>query len=334
MPLSLYSPIVLADIQEIKELGTHGNVWLLKGFDQDKIVVKWEGAEAVTIKSANPAIKAIAPSAKLKILSPEEMNAIDQYILNFEEFAREYQALGMAPSAPEQKAIDNFKDKKRRARNLGNAPFLKMEPVNVMDLAEAYLNRLEGNKGDLRAFTATLNATGGLERLGKIIAVDLFIQNEDRFWPGNGNPTVKPVGVEGATIQTRCLNNVGNVFRIDTGNGVEVGALDFIYHGFDINKPLADCERVGGEWGGRVLADKRRREGFAKDVVHDLEHVLNPRKGRFSLKTKLKPDAASRIASGMVQGAALIRDKLQLKYNPNRWTQGATDRHLILCQVR
>ena len=198
------------------------------------------------------------------------------------------------------------------------------------------MNRLGGDKTDLRAFTATLNETGGLERLGQIIAVDVFIHNIDRFWLNDdGRFSHKPLPTAGAeTVVTRCLMNVGNVFRINTGNGAEVGALDFIYNGWDINRPLADCERSSGRWGGRYLADKIKRHGFAKDVVHDLEAVLNPRRSKFSLKTKLKDDAVRRIESGMIEGAGLIKRKLETKYNLNRWKQGARDRYLVMCEVR
>lgn len=335
MPLSLNSPIQTTDIQEIKDLGSHGNVWLLKGFHQDKIVVKLEKGNTVEIKSANVGIKAIAPSAKLKILSPTELTAIDQYILNFEEAEKEYKLLGMPLSVAEKQATKNFKNLR-----FSRLTFLKMEPVNVMDLGESYWKRMDGDKRDLRAFIATLNDTGGLERLGKIIAVDLFIQNGDRFWPNDDGFFRKIFmdtpdgGVDQSRFKTRCLVNVGNVFRIDTGNGAEVGALDFVGSVWDINKPLAECEKTHGKWGGRYLADKAKLNSFAKDVAHDLETVLNPHRSKFSLKSKLKGDAARRIVHGMVEGVQAIKLKLEQKYNPNRWTAGVLERYKILCQLR
>ena len=126
----LNSPIVMSDIQEIKGLGTHGNVWLLNGFQDDRIVVKYELGDAVMVKSANPAIKAIAPNAALKILSRDELNAIDQYTVNFEQAEREYEALGMPLSAAEKHAGNDFKKMRTKAHQC----FVKMEAVNVMDL--------------------------------------------------------------------------------------------------------------------------------------------------------------------------------------------------------
>jgi hypothetical protein len=192
---------------------------------------------------------------------------------------------------------------------------------------------LRAIRANLKAFTATLNAKDGLERLGTIIAVDLFNMNQDRFWPDA--PQTEQIG--GFEFHFRCLRNIGNVFRIDTGDGSsEVGALDFIFRkeGFtDINKPLAECERAGGPWGGRILADKARRLAFAKDVAHDLERALNPLNGGFGLKTKLHSDAANRISAGMVTRARVIWGKLQMKYHPNNWTAGTSERQAILAQV-
>jgi hypothetical protein len=220
--------------------------------------------------------------------------------------------------------------------------FVKMDPVNIMDLQDAYLARMDGDKRDLRNFANTLNANGGFERLGKIIAVDLFIQNRDRFWP-NDTGAYRQVIMEDrdgnstmSDFKVRCLGNVGNVFRIDTGGGNEVGALDFVYRNWDMDKPLQQCERENNDkWGGRYLADAIKRDGFAKDVVQDLETILSPNRGTFSLKKKLKSDAASRVARGMVEGAGLIKTRLESKYAPPKlWTQGARDRYEIIRQVR
>ena len=345
MPLSLTSPIFATEIQEIKELGDHGNVWLLKGHNDDKVVIKHEGREADVFKSANPAIKAIAPQAALKILKPEELQALNRYIAGFAASEMDYQILGMPLSASEKKAIKSLKYRLGLAQKNG-WPFVKMAAVNVMDLGGALEKRMAGDKSDLQAFTNTLNAPGGLERLGKILAADLFVTNFDRFCPKeylHGRQTNMNLG--GVTLYLRCLLNIGNVFQIDTGSGVEVGAMDFIWpkEGFEnINTPLADAERVGGEWMGRLLADRRRREEYAKDVVHDLEAVLSPRKHVLSMKSKLNPDAARRVANGMVEGAKLIKASLESKHGwrfkggevaPSKWTPGIEDRYKVMCQV-
>lgn len=328
MALSLNSPIATNDIYHIKMFKAL-KVWLLIGGENDKVVIKTDAIHAPQYKSASPIVKAVAAGARVRILTPAELFALKEYVRLYEEVAKAYQDMGMDYNPDEAPAVSDLK----QSLTFG-FPFVKMEAVNVMDLEGALQDRLAGNKGDLRAFTATLNAPGGLERLGKIIAVDLFNGNTDRFYPGSASAKT----IAGVTFNLRCLVNVGNVFRVTNTAGPEVGALDFIDPNSrfkDINTPLATAETSAGEpWPARLLADKKRRNDFAKDVVHDLEAILSPRKSRFSLKTKLKGDAASRIATGMVQGAQLIKSKLEAKYNPNRWTSGIRDRYLIICQVK
>ena len=139
-------------------------------------------------------------------------------------------------------------------------------------------------------------------------------------------------------MNLRCLVNVGNVFRVDTADGSEMGALDFVdpqSRFWDPNQSLAQAEKhIDKLWPGRILADKKLRNLFAEDVVHDLEAILNPRKSMLSLKTKLGSGAAGRLATGMAEGTKLIKSKLEAKYNPNRWTTGVLDRYKIICQVR
>lgn len=332
MPLSVNSPIVAADIDHIKMLKDL-KVWLLKGFNDDKIVIKKDAVYAPQIKSANPIIKAIAPGSKLKILTPAEITALNNFVAAYEGWARELDQMGMDLDPEEDQAV---KDLKEVLGPRFPEPFVKMEAVNVMDLEKALDQRMAPNadKTNLRAFAATLKAPGGLERLGKIIAADLFNGNTDRFHPNRK----KAITVGGVTINLRCLVNVGNVFRVETAGGSEVGALDFVDPQAlfkDTNQPLTQVEKnVDKLWPGRILADKKLRNLFADDVVHDLEAILSPRKSIFSLKTKLGSGASGRIATGMAEGTKLIKSKLEAKYNPNRWTTGILDRYKIICQVR
>ncbi len=330
MSLSVDNPIVANDIDKIK-MFKDLKVWLLVGFNNDKVVIKKDAVHAPQIKSANPIIRAIAPNAKLKILTPAENMALNQYVMTYEAWARDYQLMGLALDPDEDQAVQDLK------LVLGPTfpePFVKMQAVNVTDIEKALEQRMGGDKANLRAFTDTLNAPGGLEKLGKIIAADMFNGNRDRFYPGKRSS--KTIG--GTTINLRCLVNVGNVFRVETAGGSEVGALDFIDPNAlfkDISEPLDQGERRTGKlWPGRLLANKKERNAFAEDVIHDLEAILSPRKSMFSLKTKLKSGAAGRIATGMVEGAKLIKSKLEAKYNPNGWRPGILQRYTIICQVQ
>lgn len=68
--------------------------------------------------------------------------------------------------------------------------FVKMDAHTLIDMAQAYTLAHPAGKDkpvDLRLitdFATALKATGGLEKRGEIIAVDLFNSYEDRFFPG------------------------------------------------------------------------------------------------------------------------------------------------------
>jgi hypothetical protein len=326
MALSLDIAFTSNDIDHItmfKDL----KVWRLQGNNNDSIVIKTDAVHQPQLKSASPIIKAISTASKLKILSAGEILALKSFVSTFEDIDRAYRDLGMAYRPNEAGAVADLK----QSLTFG-FPFVKMAYVQQTNLESALESRLGGDKTDLQEFTATLNAPGGFERLGKIIAADLFNGNTDRFFPGSAS--TKTIG--GVTFDLRCLVNVGNVFRVRLGAGSEVGALDFVDPNSNfknINTPLAQIEGPGLQWPARILLDRTLRKDFAKDIVHDFELILSPHKSKYSLKTKLKMDAASRLVDGMVQGAQLITAKLQLKYNPNGWTPGITDRYNIICQV-
>jgi hypothetical protein len=335
MVLFLDQPIIQSDIRRINML-KGGKVWLLTGENDAKIVVKSEASRETQVKTANMIMKAVAPQAMVKALSFGERVALSNYVISYQQIKEAYSDLGVDYNPDEDLAIEALKDVMEAPQNY---TFVKMAFVNVMDLQAALEKRLSpaGNKTDLRAFTATLIATGGLEKLGRIIAVDLFNTNTDRFYPGSAHSAT----IHGTTFNLRVLVNIGNVFRIDLGNGgSELGALDFVdfFSDFkDMNTRLIQAERDNDDlkWMGRLLADAQRRKAFADYVVHDLELLLNPHKSRWSLRSKLGSNAASRVSNGMVEGAKRIGVQLQRKhYRGGSWTsQAVYDRYKIMSQV-
>jgi hypothetical protein len=303
-------------------------VWLLKGFNNDSVVIKTDAVETPQYKSAMPFLKVVDPRAKLKILGPSEQSALREFVRAYEAFAAELRTMGVESDASEAAAIEGLKSQLQYT-------FVKMEAQKVATLDNAATERLTGGgKTSLRSFTVALKSPGGLEKLGNVIAADLFIGNTDRFYPGKVTPQV----FGGIQLNLRCLVNIGNVFIAQHGGMYEVGALDFMDPNSlfkDINAPLGPIEqRLETKWPARTLADRTARHSFAKDVIHDLEKILGPRKSSFSLKTKLGSDAVSRLETGMVQGAKKLQQKMELKYNPNRWTPGIMERYKIICQVR
>ena len=355
--LSVNTEIEEDDIVTIKLLDQEkGNVFLLVGKGpSEKVVLKLDvGQSVTTIKSANPIVKAIAPNAALKILKPQEVLAIQEAAWVFENDNEWFEEQGVVPDdRPTPKTLRDLKAALKKAREQ-NVPLLKMAFVRVTDLKEALTERLEGNKTSLKAFTATLNAKGGLERLGQIIAVDLFTTNFDRFWPAEEKQKVYIFMSSGdiRPLEVPCQCNASNVFRIVTEMGSEVGALDFVFptDGYgDINTPLKQARlankdfRVGRgfkndtgqEWSGRILENPAKRHAFAKDVAQCLEALLHPqRKTKNYFNRKLSFDAAKRIEKGMIQGAQRIADKLKDKYGANGMTQGVKERYTVMRMVR
>ena len=262
----------------------------------------------------NPIVEAIAPDARVRILLPSEISALKQFI----------QPPKHLPT-PSPDVVDLGS-----RLNLSNTPFVKMEAIN--ELTDMQTALLSNDRRDLRNFATTLNAPGGLERLGQIIAVDLFNGSTDRFYPHN-------TGLVGE-YRLRCLVNIGNVFKVYTNGRFEVGALDFAdpnsYYR-DIDVPLEKAEGSAGAndpWPGRILADGMRRYSFAKDVVHDLEKVLNIHKSALSFRTKLNRNAPERIVYGMIEGVRLIKNKLISQYSlSKKWTDGVNDRYLIIRDI-
>jgi hypothetical protein len=263
--------------------------------------------------------------------------ALSHYVARYEFKLSAWEEACLPIDRQEEVAVRNLK---RLLTLHAQEPLVKMEALNnVTDLMDALHKRLgpDRDKSGVRAFTAVLNASGGLEKLGQIIAIDLFKGNADRFDWANVQGQQRSFGTNQG-FNVRYMTRPNNVFLAVTDGRPEIAPLDFIDQttGFkNIRQTLAHGEETE-QWPGRILADQRRRKEFAEGVVHDLEAVLNPHKSKYSLRTKLSFGAAGRVESGMVQGALLIRTTLAAKYQhyPNGWPPGAQERYNVLCLVR
>ncbi len=341
--LSLNSPILADDIGEVVELKTDV-VYLLRGHNGDKVVVKAEGVNKDQLRSVNMTVKTVFPSAKSMIVTTGEAMAVNQYIASLEYKVGVWEETGLPFDRTELEAVGRLK---MALTQHGARPLVKMAALNeVQNLMDALQQRLGPNrdKSGVREFTAALNAKGGLEKLGKLIAIDFFNGNADRFDWALAKGGSFAFGTD-ESFKPRYMTRPNNVFLAVTNGGApEVVPLDFIdstssYSALkgDLNRSLAEDEAVdfiSREWPGRILADKKRRKEFAEGVVHDLELVLNPHKGKYSLRTKLSFGAAGRVEEGMVDGAKLIRGRLEAKYRTQGWPRGAEDRYRILMLVK
>jgi hypothetical protein len=225
---------------------------------------------------------------------------------------------------------------------LGGSPWFKM-PVaaGIVSVAEASDQlREHADKSGVRAIAKSLNHKGGFERLGEIIAVDLYNHNHDRFtW-------AHATGVKGfAGLLMGCkypwsnnrkdrffaIRNLGNVLvAVEEGENRPVG-LD----SWAPNNPYATLERTVEEidqkcgddetkWGGHLLAPGAAalRKKFAAEVLDDLNVALGQRDRSFSMcsKKRLESNGDSRLVKGMEQGARRLIQMLQTKCanNPPR----------------
>lgn len=298
-----------------------GKVFLLIGPADEKIVIKTDAdIKDATVRSASIVATAIDKNVKVAVLDKTEKDAVIAWIKDWEAEEAWFKTnMGKEYRAGEKDAVDSLKNS---INYKGPEPWFKMAALEVKDLEGALEKRLAGDKSEIKAFTATLVAKGGLEKLGQVIAADMFNGNTDRFkptWAIGPTDTVNGVTTIGnRKFNLRVLINVKNVFVAATKAGLEISALDYIdpnsrFKDFTVALAAAEAN-AGYQWLGKVLVDKKLRSAFADDIVHDLEKILNPNKSKLSLKTKLGSNAAARLIAGMITGAAAIKTKLDKKY--------------------
>lgn len=132
-------------------------------------------------------------------------------------------------------------DAQQLTNDLGSYPVWEkmMLKTNILDLKQAMENRrrqVNPDKTGIRKFATVLNAQGGLEKLGAIVAADCFNGNGDRFildpWYGfSADESVnygEGFGSGQDRVKLKCLINVGNVFIATNtaGDASELLGLD------------------------------------------------------------------------------------------------------------
>jgi hypothetical protein len=320
--------IEIADVDVLRP----GTVYLLRGHAGEKLVVKVEAGNvgAATLKHNKVAMKAVeAKAGALKALQPGEVTALRDW------------------AAFMQRVTDDFADNKIGGFQSGSAAKDLSECVATMPgnlwykmpaadltgadkMLEARLG-VGGNgpdKGIMKQFADGLNADGGLEQLGRIIAADMYISNQDRFNPEAGS--TKEFG--GRQLKFKTLLNPGNLFVVgkNTQQRMSVSGHDFIdaNTGYkDYSNSLSDVKDAYDQnWLGEVLCSSSKRKKFAGNVVDDLETILTPNRKKLSPFRKLDRNAAKRIERGMLEGMRLIVDAIDAKYRTGPVPTGVKQR--------
>lgn len=357
MPLSMTDPIQANDILDLKVLKDRV-VYLLIGKTREELVIKVDMPQRAQIKGATVGVKAIDPLARMKVLTEFDRMALLQFADNYVPDINYYNALapeaGDHAQAPNFPAVNSLKDSLRDP----SLTFTKMAKLDIKSIDFAVAQRVHGNSHWVHAFISGLTAENGMEKLGEIVAGDLYIDNPDRFFPyfwwggGKRPPTHEIAGIQ---FELKTVQNISNVIVVaarpqkvrqlaPSPGDWAPSMLDYVandsqYKNFD--KSLTKLEAEGDPpkqpfkpdypWPGRVLASERHRKQFAEEIVEDLETLLSPSGQRIKKGKLLGKKAAKRLDDGMCRGISKLCLALEMKYHvPNSGPQGARDRWLVL----
>jgi hypothetical protein len=321
------------DIEDVYVLRP-GTVYKTIGHSGEILVLKCEAANVTAdqLKHAKRAMGAVdATGAQVKALKDAEKAELKKWV----DF------MGRASSGFADNKIKNFesgpaaKDLNAVLTQNTHALWYKM-PFAHLSTADKALDARMGqggavDKSGMKLFEDGLKAPDGIEQLGRIIAADLFIGNQDRFNPAEGS--TRQYG--GKKLNFKALKNIANIFLLGDKNGQKMAfsGHDFFDPGNgyrNVDMSLSDIkEGYGEDWIGEIMCNKKTRKVFAKDVVADLETLLCPNRKRLSPRTKLGGKAVQRLENGMVDGMRLIVQQLGQKYNSKggKWPAGVQQRY-------
>jgi hypothetical protein len=298
--LALDKPI--ASVTGVKNLKDGHPVFLIVGADDSHLVVKQESTTDTANLRRNFLVMGMAsPKARAVILTPGEVDELRAPVRKRIAFKRK----GGPDLTADESTLQKYLGQ-------GGTWFKMLEAEGYTDLERVARQFLEGDKTGVRARATALNNSGGLESLGKIVAADLFNNNNDRFMPKTpGKIYVKANGGE-TEFSVKSLANIGNVMAALSGSKLKVIGLD----SWDPYQELVSNLNVapGGDWLGGLLAPHKEsaRLDFAVDIRDDLNLLLGTRNRSFDFlqQTRLNPDAAQRIAKGMNTMRKLLIDRM------------------------
>jgi len=323
MPLALNQPIVADEIMEVREL-KDGKVFLLTGRDGSKLVIKAEDyVTGDNIKATASVVKAIDPTVKMKPLVASEVLQLNQFVLDWEGFVTHLKSLMNTDQEPvtqqEKQSIAELKSvlaKYGGASAAGRTNIAKLSYVQMSTLG--IVLKVEGKAADdaewdearqtFAKFSKALNKSGGLEKMGQIMAGDFFIGNQDRFSTSGG------VGVKlynsSKFHHLKVILNLSNMILVKEGKGKSTrpSMLDYMDPFSDflkIDQTLATLAQPT-KWPMHKLLKKESRAKISQDLVDDLNYILQPEKSFFGRNKLGGSGAAGRVNDGIVQGIKKI----------------------------
>jgi len=310
--LSINSLVVAGEIGAITHLSHNHPVYLLEGHRGDEVVVKREKETATTQVFHNSRVMGAADrKAKTNTMTVNEVQQMMSWAI---------QAKTQADQATST-MLQGFLSQTKTA-----GTWVKMNRYELLDLFHAnQLMLTQKDKSEVRELAKALNAPGGMESLGKIIAADLFNANMDRFsftYPLNeGKKDGMGYRDESGLRHLNHVFNSGNVMIMRGNLASPIGLDSFDPYGkfSDWSIGLAAAElQAQAQWPGRFLAPGQAitRHKIAMRCVEDLNAMLGGRNRRFSMlsQSRLHNDAVTHLAAGMSRGIEQIRMKLISKY--------------------
>jgi hypothetical protein len=333
--LSLTSPFTENDIISIRVYKT-GKVYLLQG-NGDDIVVKQEDIKSDGVGNFDLSKKAMGVIDKSvkssKKLADSEVTALVNYVIKQKAMVQ-WNLRDRIPGAAADLdlALANLKDP--AGKNL----WFKMPHTPMMNLQSALESRhgatlrtldedsksIAQSDKPMRDFLRTLKDPGGLEALGRIIAIDCFSGNQDRVAPGS----YRKETLAGHSFVFHAIQNIGNLMVTGQGKAKTLSGMDFA----DPNSALKEADKSldehrqkgQGEWLGDYIVDAGKRKKFAGEVITDLEMIFTTGQKKtlkrriMGSKPALGSDSVNRLDAGMVSGAKLLSQYIKDKVNKGK----------------
>ncbi|MCU0647066.1 MAG: hypothetical protein MUF00_03685 [Gemmatimonadaceae bacterium] len=339
--MSLAPLSTLADIKGLVQLVPRKNIYLVENGDGQQLVVKGEvhGGDTATVSHALGLVAKLSPGGETRVLTSSELDALTEYASDYMKTAK---MLRLAPEAfmVEFDALLN---------HTANAKWVKMRQIdNLTTLADA-INALKtqdpNRKQGVRTFARMLNGGHGLEALGRMVAIDAYNHNTDRFDPllimgkDLGQPGMAVETQDGPTrTERRVMVNSGNVFMtFQSGCNLLVGLDSYDpSSAFHLSAKISEREKIAGRWAGWILQDNARarawRKTYSELIAADLEDALGPRNRRFGFlkQTRLDSNAPARLRAGFKFGIEILTTELIRLRNRGGMSPGLQERYDIL----
>ncbi|HTO39438.1 MAG TPA: hypothetical protein VL026_00570 [Rhizomicrobium sp.] len=359
MSLSIDQPIRYSDLLEIRHL-KDGKIFLLKGKDGSNLVLKAEAnVTGDRIKAAAPVLKAIDPTVRMKPIDPSEIIEIEKFLKAWRKYVDFIEwAAGSGSNTPianaEEFCMSELASCIRQFGAVGpggktsiaKMSYVRMSTLGiVLDVERAALTDASWTEARemFAKFIKALNKSGGLEKLGQIMAGDFFISNQDRF-QSNGQGMGTMIHVQEPTDGKRkrshvlkVLFNLNNIILVKPAKGKKTrpSMLDYMDPNAmfsDIGQTVDALEAASvvkqdpKTWPMRVLIDRKERSTIAKNLADDLAYILQPQPGNsfFGRGNVGGSGAAARIEKGILQGIRAIAKALRAK-------QGRLSIHVQSC---